>query len=91
MYEMYDLNEREVLEHLARDKVMWSVILKVQAAGPFTFPIPTLNVYRDLLEAVIYQQVSIRAARSIFDRFRLVAGEGIDDPGMLAKMDLVQR
>ena len=37
--------------------------------GPFSIPEPTGTVYADLVEAIAYQQVSIKAAKTVYERF----------------------
>lgn len=70
----------KVSRHLAADPVLARVMRDVTIA----FPRPTGRIYGDLLEAIIYQQISIRAAKTVHNRF-LTLFEGIvPEPDVLA-------
>lgn len=84
---MFEFDEHRVYRTLQQDMIMRQVISEVFDHGPYLFPDPTFRLYRDLLEAVICQQVSIRAAKKIFNRLRNLLGLAIDDPGALLGLE----
>lgn len=52
------------------------------------FPPSRGSVYEDLIEAIVYQQISIKAAQSIFGRFCHHFEGSIPDPATLRNIDI---
>lgn len=53
------------VQHLKQDKLLAEVIKNT----PVEFHAPTRNIYYDLLESIVSQQLSVKAATTIFTRF----------------------
>ena len=70
----------DALVHLKQDRIMQSVIEEID---PYEFPKPTGMVYEDLIEAIVYQQVSIRAAKTIFERMLHHFNGMVPSPGVI--------
>ena len=51
----------------------------MEEVGSFSFPEPRGTVYADLVEAIAYQQVSIKAAKTVYERF-LQRYQGVTPP-----------
>jgi len=66
--------------HLSKDKVLKSLLSDVLPS----FPPSKGDVYLDLVEAIVYQQISIKAAKSIFDRITGFFGGEIPKPDELS-------
>lgn len=65
------------LAHLRKDKILGTVIDKYTVSSPKI----STNLFRDLLEAIVSQQLSNKAASTIFSRFlNLFPGEQIPKP-----------
>ena len=59
------MNLTEALEHLRQEPKMAELLDKVEMP-PFN---PSGRVYYDLLESIVSQQLSVKAATTIFNRF----------------------
>lgn len=59
------LNTKEARRHLTKDPKMRPLI---QALQPLELP-PSGNVFNELVKAIVYQQISYKAADSIYGRF----------------------
>ncbi|MDX1477570.1 MAG: DNA-3-methyladenine glycosylase [Saprospiraceae bacterium] len=66
---------------LSKDKVLRNL----QQSVEINFPPSRGSVYEDLIEAIVYQQISIKAARSIFERFMGYFGGLVPPPAELAQ------
>ncbi|GAB3990087.1 3-methyladenine DNA glycosylase AlkA [Spirosoma daeguense] len=62
------LSESDILTHLAQDPVMARII--AETAVPKIFTNYADDVYLALLESIVSQQISVKAADAIFARFR---------------------
>ncbi|KAA3621354.1 MAG: DNA-3-methyladenine glycosylase 2 family protein [Bacteroidetes bacterium] len=74
----------EILNHLSRDSKLRSVIESTQV----TFPETDGDVYARLIRAIIYQQLSGKAASTIYGRFIELFPDEYPDPGLLLSFDL---
>jgi DNA-3-methyladenine glycosylase II len=70
-------------ELLSDDKVMKALLTDVMSS----FPPSKGDVYLDLIEAIVYQQISIKAAKSIFDRITGYFGGFIPPPDELSLVE----
>ncbi|MBD2705712.1 DNA-3-methyladenine glycosylase 2 family protein [Spirosoma sp. BT702] len=71
---MTPLTETEILSHLAQDPVMARIIAETEA--PKIFNDYADDVYLALLESIVSQQISVKAADAIFARFRALFPDG---------------
>lgn len=71
------------LLHLQQDTKLHGIIQKT-GIPPFS---PSGNVYVDLLESIVSQQLSIKAAATIFSRFRALFPEEYPHPQLLANVN----
>jgi DNA-3-methyladenine glycosylase II len=62
---------------LASEPVMASI---VAAVGPCTLRAPDINPFRALARAIVFQQLSGKAASTIFGRFAALVPGGVTDP-----------
>lgn len=60
----------KIQNHLSQDIVMKALLNETLPS----FPPSKGDVYQDLIEAIVYQQISIKAAKSIFDRIERYFG-----------------
>ncbi|MDX1407364.1 MAG: DNA-3-methyladenine glycosylase 2 family protein, partial [Saprospiraceae bacterium] len=67
---------------LSADEVMGQLLNAVT----INFPPSRGSVYEDMIEAIVYQQISIKAARSIFDRFLAHFGGAVPGPVRLTEV-----
>lgn len=65
------LNTKEARHHLSKDVKMRPLI---QVLQPLDLP-PSGNVFNELVKAILYQQISYKAADSIFKRFIELMGK----------------
>lgn len=70
-------------KYLTNDEVMKSLLSEVLPS----FPPPHGDVYMDLIEAIVYQQISIKAAKSIFERIKAHFGGFIPPPDEMSLVD----
>lgn len=70
--------------HLQKDDLLKEVIQTTNLA-PFT---PSGNVYFDLLESIVSQQLSVTVANTIFQRFCLLFPDNNPSPELLKTMDI---
>jgi len=71
------MDNTKALAHLRKDKILGAVIDKYTVSSPKV----STNLFRDLLEAIVSQQLSNKAASTIFSRFlNLFPGEQIPKP-----------
>lgn len=66
------------------------VLKQLQAEIVPDFPPSRGSVYEDLIEAIVYQQISIKAAKSIFERFCNHFGGSIPLPESLKDVDIAE-
>lgn len=69
------------LDHLAQDPIMARIIQETPA--PKIFNDYADDVYLALLESIVSQQISVKAADAIFARFRLLFADGYPHPDAL--------
>lgn len=69
--------------HLNKDSILKNII-QYAAVKPFT---PSGNVYFDLLNSIVSQQLSVKAAETIFTRFCLLFPENYPSPELLLVTD----
>ena len=74
---------RKVRTQLNNDNVMKMLLTEVLPS----FPPSKGDVYLDLIEAIVYQQISIKAAKSIFDRITGHFGGVIPPPEELSLVE----
>lgn len=74
---------RKVRSHLNSDIVMRTLLSEVLPS----FPPSKGDVYMDLIEAIVYQQISIKAAKSIFNRVTGYFGGVIPAPYELSLVE----
>ncbi len=74
----------EILNHLSKDAHLRFVIETTQV----TFPETDGDVYARLIKAIIYQQLSGKAASTIYGRFIELFPDEYPDPGALLSFDL---
>lgn len=78
------MDQREALNHLKKDTVLRRVIDKY-SVPPI---VPSVNLFGDLLESIVGQQLSIKAAGTIFKRFLAIfPGEVLPEPSDILKTD----
>ena len=71
------------LEHLKKDKILATILDRYTVSSPKI----STNLFRDLLEAIVSQQLSNKAASTIFSRFlNLFPGEQIPKPEEVLKL-----
>jgi DNA-3-methyladenine glycosylase II len=77
---------RTALQHLKRaDPVMAKVIAEV---GPCRFqPVAESSHFHHIARAIVYQQLSTKAAATIFGRLRALCGESLEPEAVLAQKD----
>ncbi len=78
------MDQRQALRHLKRDKTLSQIIVKYNVP-----PIlPSANLFSDLLESIVGQQLSIKAANTIYKRFlALFPGEELPEPADILKLE----
>jgi DNA-3-methyladenine glycosylase II len=74
----------EVIDHLSKDKRLKSVIQTTTV----TIPQTNGDVYERLIKAIIYQQLSGKAAATIHGRFIQLFMDEYPDPGSLLSKDV---
>jgi DNA-3-methyladenine glycosylase II len=67
---MYQKKHAQILAHLSVDQVFKEICDEIEKKGKYQFPVATKKVYEDLIEAIVYQQVSIKAAKTVFGRIK---------------------
>ena len=77
------MNVESAILHLKKDAILAKVIEIV----PPPVISPTGNVYVDLLDAIVSQQLSIKAASTIFNRFLALFPENDPTPDLLLAME----
>lgn len=78
------MDQRQALNHLKKDKVL-RIIIDKYSVSPI---IPSANLFGDLLESIVGQQLSIKAANTIFKRFLdLFPEEVLPEPVDILKLD----
>lgn len=78
------MDHANALRHLKKDKILKSVIENFTVA-PIT---PSPHLFRDLLESIVSQQLSIKAADTIFQRFlALFPGGEMPQPTEILKIE----
>lgn len=73
--------------HLSTDQVFKQICEEIKKEGKYQFPVATKKIYEDLIEAIIYQQVSIKAAKTVFGRIKAHFG-GVIPPAK--ELSLIQ-
>lgn len=77
------LNTKEARHHLSKDVKMRPLI---QVLQPLDLP-PSGNVFNELVKAILYQQISYKAADSIFKRFIELMGKENYTPSELLSVN----
>lgn len=77
------MEHESAILHLQKDQSL-RIILNNTTIVPFT---PSGKVYFDLLESIISQQLSVKAARTIFNRFCALFPDEYPHPELLMGMD----
>ena len=80
---MYQRKHSHILVHLRTDKNIVKVCNDILKERPYVFPTFSKNIYEDLIEAIVYQQVSIKAAKTVFARLKAGLGDIIPPPSEL--------
>ncbi|GAB4017832.1 3-methyladenine DNA glycosylase AlkA [Spirosoma migulaei] len=75
------LTNSPALAHLVRDPIMARLI--AETANPKVFNDYADDVYLALLESIVSQQISVKAADAIFTRFRALFPENYPDASLL--------
>ncbi|MGC8763022.1 MAG: DNA-3-methyladenine glycosylase family protein [Acidobacteriota bacterium] len=73
-----DARDRKALARLRKDPVLRGLVARI--GSPRFHEYSRQDLLHNLLEAILAQQLSARAARSIFERFREGQGPGFPDP-----------
>lgn len=81
-----NMNLEAAIQHLQQD-VQLANVIRDTSVPPF---VPTEKVYFDLLESIVSQQLSVKAAATIFDRFCSLFPEGYPTPELLLSMETEQ-
>jgi len=77
------MENTQAISHLRKDKILNLVIDKYKVSSPKI----SANLFRDLLEAIISQQLSNKAAATIFNRFlSLFPKERVPQPEEILKL-----
>ncbi len=77
------MENTQAISHLRKDKILNLVIDKYKVSSPKI----STNLFRDLLEAIISQQLSNKAAATIFNRFlSLFPKERVPQPEEILKL-----
>jgi len=77
------MDNTKTIEHLRKDKVLGTILDKYTISPPKI----STNLFRDLLEAIVSQQLSNKAASTIFGRFlNLFPKEQIPKPEEVLKL-----
>lgn len=77
------MENTQAISHLRKDKILNLVIGKYKVSSPKI----SANLFRDLLEAIISQQLSNKAAATIFNRFlSLFPKEQVPQPEEILKL-----
>lgn len=74
------MNHATALHHLSQEPYMARIISETH----FVIPEPSGRVYYDLLEAVVSQQLSVKAATTIFNRFCALFPDEYPHPELLS-------
>ncbi|RLD18310.1 MAG: DNA-3-methyladenine glycosylase 2 family protein [Bacteroidetes bacterium] len=69
--------------HLSNDHVMKTLLSQILPS----FPPSKGNVYQDLIEAIVYQQISIKAAKSIYARIANHFGGAVPPPDQMSLVE----
>ena len=80
---MYKMNLDSAILHLNNDKSLRKIISTVKLE-PIT---SSGNVYLELLESIVSQQLSVKAASTIFQRFCALFPDGYPSPELLIRME----
>lgn len=75
-----------IIRHLSKDAILADVI----ARSPLTFVQQERDVYFDLLQSIISQQLSVKAADTIFNRFLNLFDERKPVPTGLLRLEIEQ-
>lgn len=77
------MNNAKAIEHLQKDPILATILDKYTVSSPKV----SKNLFRDLLEAIISQQLSSKAATTIFNRFlNLFPNEQVPKPEDVLKL-----
>ena len=77
------MDNTKVIEHLKKDKILGTILEKYTVSAPKV----STNLFRDLLDAIVSQQLSNKAAATIFGRFlSLFPGETLPTPEEILKL-----
>ena len=73
------MNSKKALAHLSKDLILKKIINKLDAPKP----IVSDGVYADLIKAIIYQQISTKAADKIYERYTALVDFELQNPEVL--------
>jgi len=77
------MDNTKAIKHLRKDKVLGTILDKYTVSSPKV----STNLFRDLLEAIVSQQLSNKAASTIFGRFLgLFPKEAVPTPAEILKL-----
>jgi DNA-3-methyladenine glycosylase II len=77
------MENNEAINHLKKDQVLAKVIAQYSVSSPRI----STNLFRDLLEAIVNQQLSAKASTTIFNRFLdLFPNKTLPDPTEILKL-----
>lgn len=78
------MNLKEAIEHLSKHDRFRAIIGSIRVPD-FT---PSRKVYFDLLESIVSQQLSVKAATTIFNRFRALFPDEYPHPNLLSAIEM---
>jgi len=80
------VNTIEIIQHLKKcDPLLVKVFEETMPLPDFS---PAGNVYYSLLESIVSQQLSVKAADTIFNRFLVIFPDNYPHPQLLSEMDV---
>lgn len=75
---------KEIKARIAADPVMRPLVEQID----FPEPAERSDLYFDLVQTIVFQQLSVKAAQTIFDRFAALFEDNWPHPEQLIKMDM---
>jgi DNA-3-methyladenine glycosylase II len=77
------MKTKKALNHISKDPVLKKIISTLDTPKP----IVSNGVYADLIKAIIYQQISTKAADKIYERFTILVDLDLQNPLRLLSVD----
>ena len=77
------MKTKKAIQHISKDPVLKKIISTLDSPKP----IVSNGVYADLIKAIIYQQISTKAADKIYERFTLLVELDLQNPLRLLSVD----